>query len=231
MADAALGGKTAVNLPTGKNLVGSFHQPWGVYADVSVLGTQPATHFRDGFAEVVKSAVIADATLFRRLEQSVDALLERSAEALEATVAACMRIKGRIVSRDEREAGRRAALNFGHTVGHGLEAASRYRMRHGRALAIGLAVESRLAEEATGFPPMAATRVLRLLEAFGLSTQISPRRGIDPVVQATRQDKKNRAGRVRYALPTRLGGMLPGDDVTVEVSETALRAALRARQR
>lgn len=231
MADAALGGKTAVNLPAGKNLVGAFHQPWGVYADVTVLETQPATYFRDGFAEVVKSAVIADAALFRRLEETAPRLIDRDGEALEPVVAACMRIKGTVVSHDEREAGRRAVLNFGHTVAHALEAVSGYRLRHGRALAVGLVAESRLAEAATGFAPSAGARVEALLHGLGLSTALSLRLDVDSVVRATRRDKKARAGVARYALPCRLGGMLPGDEVTVEVGEQALRKALAERRR
>ena len=228
MADAAVGGKTGVNLSSGKNLVGTFHQPWGVYADVSLLATQPESHFRDGFAEVVKSAAIADARLFGMLERSVDALRRRDPAALERVVTACLRIKGRVVVADEREAGRRAMLNFGHTVGHALEAVSRYRIRHGRAVAVGLHVESRLAERATRFPRNETGRLRGLLEAFGLPT--NPTRGASPesIVQATRSDKKARAGRARYALPVRLGRMPDGDDPTVAVTEAALARTLAA---
>jgi 3-dehydroquinate synthase len=148
MTDAALGGKTAVDLPGGKNLVGSFHQPWGVYADVSTLSTLPDPFYGEGLAEAVKAAVIADASFFRWLEQSVEALLERDPTALEQLVARCMGIKGRVVRRDEREAGRRAVLNFGHTLAHALEVVTGYATRHGRAVSIGMSVETRLAQEA-----------------------------------------------------------------------------------
>ncbi|HKQ62329.1 MAG TPA: 3-dehydroquinate synthase family protein, partial [Candidatus Polarisedimenticolaceae bacterium] len=138
MVDSALGGKTGVDLPGGKNLVGAFHQPEAIYADPAVLGTLDGRHYRDGFAEAVKTAVIADAGLFDRLERSVPRLLAREPAALEAVVAACLRHKAAIVAADERDDGRRAMLNFGHTVAHALEAVSRFGLRHGPAVAIGL---------------------------------------------------------------------------------------------
>ena len=119
-----------MSLPGGKKLVGCFHQPWGVYADVATLTTLSEEHFRAGFAEIVKSAVIGDAGLFRWLESAAPALLARDNNALGRAVCSCVGIKGRIVTRDEREEGRRAVLNFGHTVAHGVEAASHYRVLH-----------------------------------------------------------------------------------------------------
>ena len=225
MVDAALGGKTAVDVPGGKNLVGAFHQPHGVWADVSTLATLPEDELRAGFAEVVKSAVIADSKLFRWLEESAGALLGRDEQALEHGVERCLRIKARVVSRDEREAGRRAVLNFGHTVGHAIEAASGYRVRHGHAIAVGMAAEARLAVSETGFPTASVRRLEHLLEAFGLPVTWPAEAGLDEAVAATRRDKKARAGRVRYSLPRRIGRMAPGDDVTTILDEAALRAA------
>jgi 3-dehydroquinate synthase len=156
-----------VDLPGGKNLVGAFHQPLGIYADLSLLGTLPDAELPEGLAEVVKSAVVADAGLFRRIEATVPALVARSSEALEPVVAATLRVKARIVARDEREAGPRAALNFGHTVGHALEVATEYGIKHGRAVAIGMGIEAGLARELAGFPERDLRRLASLLDALG----------------------------------------------------------------
>jgi 3-dehydroquinate synthase len=226
MADAALGGKTAVNMPSGKNLVGSFHQPWGVYADTSVLSTLDEQFYIEGIAEIVKSAVIADAALFSWLEGAVEQLLSREAAALEHVLMACLAIKGRVVRRDELEGGRRAVLNFGHTVAHALESASGYTLRHGRAVAIGMCIESRLARSQTGFSRRQVARLARLLAQFGLPTQIPSGLSVDDVVAATYRDKKNRGGDVHYALPRQIGRMLPGNAVTVAIDESRLRGAI-----
>ena len=226
MVDSALGGKTAVNLPGGKNLVGTFHRPAAVYADVGLLSTLPDDEFVSGFAEVVKSAVVGDAKLFRWLEAEAGSLLERDGRALVHVVASCLAIKGRIVARDERESGRRVVLNFGHTVAHALEAATRYRMGHGRAVAVGIEIESRLARRTTGFPAAHAARVEALLEAFGLPTAPPRRLPVEALVRATGLDKKNRAGEVRYALPRAIGRMLPAPGFTVPVKAAVLRSAL-----
>jgi 3-dehydroquinate synthase len=226
MADAALGGKTAVNLPGGKNLVGSFHQPWGLYADIATLDTLPEKHFRAGFAEIVKSAAIADLGFFRWLESAAAILLARDPAALGRAVSSCVGIKGRIVTRDEREEGRRAVLNFGHTVGHALEAASGYRILHGRAVSMGMVAESRLAMHLTGFPRGHTERLHRLLDAFRLPTRLPARLAVDEVVAAARQDKKARGGQVRYALPRSLGRMLPAPEFTLAVKDKLLRTVL-----
>ena len=222
MSDAAVGGKTAINVGAGKNFVGAFHQPLGVYADVSVLSTLDEERFVEGFAEVVKAAVVGDAKLFRWLEKNVEPLLARDPDALEHAIGQCMRIKGRVVARDEREAGRRAILNFGHTIAHALEALSGYSMHHGHAVAVGMCVEARIARHVTGLSAAHAARVERLIERFGLP--LGPSIELEPVdlLDATRHDKKTRQGQVRYALPRELGRMLPGDEVTVAVDDTTV---------
>jgi len=226
MVDAALGGKTAVDLPGGKNLVGAFHQPVGLYADVDSLATLPSERFIEGLAEVVKSAAIADVRLFRTLEGHVDRLLARDPELLEEVVVACLRIKGRVVRRDERERGRRAILNFGHTVAHALEAVSGFDLPHGHAVAYGMCVEGRLAIDAVGFPPRHFDRLRQLLQEVGLPTKLPRELSVQPLVEATHRDKKVRGGQVHYALPRRLGRMLTGDDVTVTLDDDTLRTAI-----
>ncbi len=227
MADAALGGKTAINLPAGKNLIGAFHQPLAVYADVSALSTLAEERFVEGFAEVVKSAVVADMRLFRWLEKNVESLRARDPDALELAVERCMQIKGRVVSRDEREAGRRAVLNFGHTIGHAVETDSGYTTHHGLAVAVGMCVEARVAEAVTGFPQRHAARLERVLTSFGLP--VRPAAGVDAeaLVRLTHRDKKVRRGEVHYSLPRELGRMLPGERVTVPVPDARVVSVVR----
>jgi 3-dehydroquinate synthase len=217
MVDAALGGKTAVDTPAGKNLVGAFHQPVSLWADVRVLRTLPARVFRGGLAEAIKTAVVLDATLFRRLEADVSRLRRREETAIGRIVARCLVLKGRVVAVDEREAGRRALLNFGHTVAHAIEAATDYRIAHGDAVAIGIVAEARLARRVTGLPPAHAERIEALVAACGLP--VRPPAGIDPkrLEVAMSRDKKTRRGIVRCALPRAIGRVPAGDDPTVAV--------------
>ena len=230
MVDAAVGGKTDVNVSGVKNLVGSVHQPVGVYADTAVLSTLPEREFVEGFAEVVKTAAIADASFFGWLETHASSLLERDAPALEHAIAQCVRIKARVVRRDERDSGRRAMLNFGHTVGHAVETVSGYRVGHGAAVSIGISVESRIACAATSLPDRHVRRLHDLLVAFGLPVDVPRDLPADDLVAAARQDKKNREGRIHCALPVRIGRMGPGAAVTVAVDEPTLVEAIeRAR--
>lgn len=217
MVDAALGGKTAVDLPGGKNLVGAFHQPVSLWADVRVLRTLSGRAYRAGLAEAVKTATVLDAALFRRLEADTEHLLRRDERYVGRIVARCLVLKGGVVVSDERESGRRAALNFGHTVAHAIEVATDYRVSHGEAVSIGVVAESRLAVRITGLPRAHADRIEALLRACGLPVRPPP--GIDPkrLVRAMSRDKKVRAGVVRCALPERIGSMPGADDPTIPV--------------
>lgn len=226
MADAALGGKTAVDLPGGKNLVGTFHQPLAVYADVATLATLPDDDYRDGFAEIVKAGVIADATLFSRVERDAARLVRREPAALERAIAAGLRVKARIVSADERESGSRAALNFGHTIAHALEAASSYRIPHGSAVAIGMAVEAGIARERRGFPARDEARLRAVLAALGLSVAVPAGLDLDAVVSAARRDKKSRAGTIRFSLPYEVGAMGSHERFDVGLTGAEVRDAL-----
>ena len=207
MVDAAIGGKTVVDHPRGKNLIGAFHQPRAVFADVATLATLPEREFRSGLAEVVKTAVVGDAVLFHRMEKSPVAILTRHPPALADLVAACCRVKARVVEADEREMNLRAVLNFGHTLGHALEHLLGYKMAHGEAVAVGMVLESRAAEAAGILMRGEADRITALLERLGLPTCLPA--GIDPdrILDAARADKKSRKGELRYALPTRIGDM------------------------
>lgn len=205
MVDAALGGKTGVDLPAGKNLVGVFHPPQELWADIGLLRTLPDAEYRAGLAEAVKTAAVLDRRLFDRLERDARKILARDQSALLPIVARCLRLKARVVAEDLRDDGPRAILNFGHTVAHAVEAASGFRVRHGEAVSVGLVAEARLAERLTGLPREATARIEALLQRCGLPVAL-PRR-LDPrrVAELTRRDKKARAGAVRCALPSRLG--------------------------
>ena len=226
MADAALGGKTGVDVPAGKNLVGAFHQPVGLYADTDLLATLPDPEFRNGFAEIVKSAAIGDAAAFARLERDAAALVSRRPAAVERALAACLRLKARVVARDERESGPRMILNFGHTAAHAIESASGYAVPHGAAVAIGMAAESRIAVEAVGFPREDRRRLLALIEALGLPTRAPS--GLDPaaILAAMALDKKSLAGAVRCALPRSIGRMGEPGSIATIVDPGRLVAAL-----
>ena len=212
--DSSVGGKTAVNLPQGKNLVGAFHQPRLVVADISALATLPLRELRAGLAEVVRYAVIRDAQLFAYLEANGRAVLRRDPAALTHIVRRSCEIKAQIVTADERERGIRALLNFGHTIGHALEQALSYRrLRHGEAVALGMIAEGQVAAEAGLCEGEDVERMTALLAGLGLPVTV---RDVEPaqVVQACLVDKKRERGRLRVALPRGIGEAEVVDDVS-----------------
>jgi 3-dehydroquinate synthase len=222
--DASVGGKVAVNHPRGKNLIGAFHQPRLVLIDPETLRTLPEREYRSGLAEIVKTGAALDAELFRALEAGVDALRRRDASLLESVVATCCAAKARIVERDEREeTGLRMVLNYGHTVGHALEALSGYRRwTHGEAVAIGMAAAGRLAVRMGWVGGDVAARQDALLQAVGLPTRFS---GIDPreIVDALRHDKKARDGRVPFILMRGMGRAEACNEVPMDTVLEVLR--------
>ena len=225
--DAAVGGKTGVNTPAGKNLVGAFHFPAAVLVDPRFLATLPDVEWRAGLAEAVKHAVIADPTLFDRLEGRAAGL--RRPRALDTdTLRRCIAVKLAVVRDDPLETGRRRVLNLGHTVAHALEAASRHRIPHGLAVAVGLAVEADLAVARCGLPAADRDRIVGLLRRLGLPTaHPMPFDRLRPFLEV---DKKNRAGAVRFALPRRIGTMAGArSGWTVEVGLDDVRRAWEGR--
>lgn len=214
MVDASIGGKTGVDVPAGKNLVGAFHPPAAVVIDPRVLETLPPEHRRGGFAEVIKHGVVADAGYFR---QAVE-FLRNGGIASDAwdewipLITRSVEIKADIVSRDEREAGLRKVLNFGHTLGHAIEAASAYRIIHGDAVAIGMVAEARIARHLGLADEALPDAIAEVCREAGLPTRLRGE-GLDAdrVLEFTRSDKKARSGRVEYALPARLGEMAGAD--------------------
>jgi len=207
MVDSSIGGKTGINHPAGKNLIGAFHNPIAVYIDVDHLKALPPRHFTSGMAEVVKCGVIADAVLFHALETYLDRVLRREPETLARIIEACVRIKVRVVDRDPRESGVRKILNFGHTIGHALETLSGFRLTHGEAVGIGMAVEARIAVKTGLLSDEAAERVIRLTARCGLPTTVPQALGPAAILEVARRDKKTRQGRIAYALPKRIGAM------------------------
>ena len=215
MVDSSVGGKTGVNHPRGKNLIGAFHQPTGVWIDTAFLDTLPDREFRSGLAEVVKYGVILDPELFEFLEANVDPILARDPVSLQHIIARSCRLKADVVEQDEREeTGLRAVLNYGHTFGHAFETVGGYgAWLHGEAVAVGMVCASRLAEKIQLVDADLTGRQVRLLEAFALPTAVKPEWSADALVDVMRRDKKAKAGRLRFVLPTRLGRVSLFDDV------------------
>jgi 3-dehydroquinate synthase len=207
MIDSSIGGKTGVDVPTGKNLLGAFHQPRLVVADLDTLRSLPSVQLAAGMAEAVKHGAIADGEYFAFLEGCQQAVAAQEADVLERVVRRSVEIKAEIVAADEREAGRRAILNFGHTVAHAIETTGKFAVPHGEAVAIGMAYEARLAEALGLAQPGTADRIGRLLERYGLPLELPGTATTDDLVAAMQSDKKARAGAVRFALPRAVGTM------------------------
>lgn len=207
MVDSSVGGKTGVNLPAGKNLVGSFHQPAGVWINTAYLGTLPDREFRSGLAEVVKYGVILDPEFLAWQEANAAAMLARDPAALRHVVGVSCRLKADAVEKDEREeTGLRAILNYGHTFAHAYEAVGGYgAWLHGEAVAAGMADESRLAERLGMIGSDVTARQVKLLEGFGLPTAGKREWPADDLIAVMRRDKKAKAGKLRFVLPTRIG--------------------------
>lgn len=228
MLDASVGGKTAVDTPQGKNLIGAFHPPVAVVADPRVLATLPDRDYRGGMAEAVKHGLIADPAYFAWMERETEALLRRDEAALTRLVRGSVEIKAGVVGSDERESGQRAILNAGHTVAHALEQVSGYAIPHGEAVALGLVAECALAETLGIAAAGLTSRVSALLTSFGLPSRLAQPVATDRLMDAMAVDKKNRSGRVRFALPRALGTMDSEDGWTREAPEPAIRHALEA---
>jgi 3-dehydroquinate synthase len=220
--DASVGGKTAVNLPEGKNLVGAFHQPIAVLTDVATLVTLPDREFRSGLAEAAKVGLALDPEVLRTLEERLPEILRREAATMEELVASCVRVKAEIVAADERDEGARLVLNYGHTLGHALERLDAFTGRsHGEAISAGMVFAARLSEALELAPAGLVSRHTRLLASLGLE----PGAGLpdaDQVLAAMRMDKKY-AGGIRFVLLEDLGRPVVVDDV----SEDAIRTTLK----
>lgn len=219
MVDAAIGGKTGVNHPQGKNLIGAFHQPKLVLIDPQVLPTLPEREFRAGMAEVIKYGVIWDAELFVQMEacDRLDQLHYLSESLLQAILMRSCQAKADVVSKDEKEAGLRAILNYGHTIGHAVESLTGYRVvNHGEAVAIGMVAAGQLAVNLGLWQQASQDRQLALIQKTGLPTKLPEGLNLDAIVDSLQTDKKVKAGKVRFVLPTQIGVVKVTDQVSSE---------------
>ena len=219
--DSSVGGKTGVNLPEGKNLVGSFHHPVAVFADINVLGTLPDRELRAGLMESIKAGVIRDRSLVRFMEENVGAVLSRDPKALEKVIAASIRMKASVVNRDERENGLRMILNLGHTVGHAIEQATRYKvLLHGEAVGWGMIASLFIAHRRKSITGAQAARIESLIHAYGPLPALKLR--APKLITATGSDKKNVGGVRRFVLPIGIGDA----GVIEDLSPAELQAAV-----
>ncbi|MBM3970629.1 MAG: 3-dehydroquinate synthase [Planctomycetes bacterium] len=225
--DSSVGGKTGINHPVAKNMLGAFHQPIGVLIDTEMLVTLPAREFAAGLAEVVKYGVILDSDYFAFLELRAEAIFRRDPGILRQVVARCCRLKADVVEKDEFErTGLRAVLNYGHTFGHAFEALAGFgELLHGEAVAIGMMYASRLAERLGLINSTVTVRQEALLNRFGLPTRLPAGwpHSVDAVVERMKLDKKTLGGHLRFVLPKRLGLV----EIVNDVSEADVRAVLQ----
>ncbi|MFH1784372.1 MAG: 3-dehydroquinate synthase [bacterium] len=221
--DSSVGGKVAVNMPSGKNMVGVFYQPRLVYIDPSVLSTLPMEEFSAGMAEVIKYGVISDGKFFDFLEKNIDKILALNAESLEKVITTSCRAKADVVEQDEREKGLRAILNFGHTVAHALETLTEYkRYRHGEAVSIGMVCAARIAELCGICDKSIAQRLQKLLSKAGLPVTIDSSLSHEGIIELLKHDKKVKDQKVRFVLPESMGKVVIRDDIDEKKVREAL---------
>ena len=215
MVDSSIGGKTGINHPRGKNMIGAFHQPEFVFADITTLTTLPARELRCGLAETVKHGIIRDGDFFAHLQGNVPKILALDRDLMTDLVVRNCRIKANVVAADERESGTRGILNLGHTLGHAIETVKAdHAFHHGEAVALGIVAAARLAAQRKLLSPELPERISKLLTAFGLPTSVTSPLPAPQLYQAMRHDKKNIAGKIKFVLPTSLGTCTFADDLT-----------------
>lgn len=236
MVDASIGGKTGVNHPKGKNLIGAFYQPKLVLIDPQVLDTLPVREYRAGIAEVIKYGIIWDAELFEQMEQSdrLDELSYLNSDLLQNILSRSCQAKADVVSKDEKESGLRAILNYGHTIGHAVESVTEYRLiNHGEGVAIGMVAAGKLAAELKMWQQEDAQRQDALIQKAGLPTQLPPGLDINEIIAASQTDKKVKDGKVRFVLPSQIGAIKVTDktnEVTIPVPPDTIGHVLQQMQ-
>jgi 3-dehydroquinate synthase len=228
MVDSSIGGKTGVDTRDGKNLIGAFHQPSLVIDDLDVLKTLPRRQFNQGFAEIIKHAVIADTKMFRMLKVTRASGLRRASEthALRSLIKRNVQIKSKIVAKDARDrTGQRALLNFGHTVGHAIERAGNYRkFLHGEAVSLGIVAASTISVKKAGLRPDQRAAIVDLLGQFGLPTRLPPNFPRKKILEAVNFDKKFEGGKIRFVVTPRIGVAYVTDRVTLDDIREAVEA-------
>jgi len=219
--DSSIGGKVAVDHGQVKNIIGAFYQPRLVVSDTATLLTLPAEELSDGLAEVIKYAVIWDKGFFTYLEENLDKIRSLDTGALEEVVFKSVKIKAEIVEKDERDLGLRSILNYGHTVGHAIEAASDFTVSHGPAVAIGMIIAGRISNKLGIFSKDEQIRLKRIIQRAGLPIEI-PHLNVERIIQAMKHDKKILQGRIRFVLPKSTGNVFISDEVTPSLIEQVL---------
>ena len=227
--DSSVGGKTAVDTPHGKNLIGAFYQPWRVYVDTDTLKTLGPKQLAEGLAEIIKYGVIKSGDLFQYLEENIEKIYGFDDVALLEVIETSCRIKAEVVEKDEKEQNLRKILNFGHTVGHAIEQLSDYTISHGEAISAGMIIEGKIALGETGWSEEEQERLTRLLKKAGLPTK--PPREIDvgKIIDVMKIDKKARKGKIEMSLPERIGEMKEqGGNYGIKVGEQTITSAFKS---
>lgn len=220
--DSSVGGKTGVDLPEGKNLVGAFYQPKAVYIDIDVLKTLPKQELLGGLAEVIKYGVIQDKEFFIFLEEYRRKILQLEPEIIEKMIYTCCDIKADVVAADEREGGLRKILNYGHTIGHAVEAASNYQLIHGLAVAIGMVAASRISHLKQTLKGVDKERIYSIISAYGMDVSVPYHLDRAEIKKYLKADKKAVGGKVFYILPDSIGSTYITDEVTEEMIDEVL---------
>ena len=227
--DSSVGGKTAVDTPHGKNLIGAFYQPWRVYVDTGTLKTLGPKQVSEGLAEIIKYGVIKSSDLFQYLEESIEKIYSFDDAALLEVIGASCRIKAEVVEKDEKEQNLRKILNFGHTVGHAIEQLSDYTISHGEAISAGMVIEGEIALGKTGWSEQEQERLTRLLRRAGLPTE--PPRGVSvgKIIDIMKIDKKARKGKIEMSLPERIGKMKEDEgSYGIKIGEQTITSAFKS---
>lgn len=220
--DSSIGGKTAVDLPQGKNLLGTFYQPRAVFADLNFLDTLPQKEFNNGLAEIIKYGIIEDEKMFKLLEENMDAIQSRDSAYLLKIIETCCRIKKSIVEIDEREQGLRRILNFGHTLGHALEAVSGYALSHGEGVALGMIAAAKLSAKMHYLPEDELARVKKVIAGSGLPAKIPASFVSDTVIARLKSDKKKKNDVIHFVLIKKIGMPFVNSSVSDKMIEDVL---------
>lgn len=221
--DSSIGGKTGVDLPEGKNLLGTFHQPRQVYIDPRFLATLPVEEFRQGMAEVIKSAIIGDEVLWKFVENNPDPIKKRDPEALLRIISASCLLKSKVVQADEKESGYRRVLNLGHTVGHAIEKVTGYRLKHGDSVAVGMVAAATLSQRQGMMQAGEVERLERLCEAWNMPKRIPGSLESRAIIDAIRADKKRVGEKLHFILPVRIGKVIEFTDIDYDEFDSVLR--------
>ena len=222
MVDSSVGGKVGVDTKDAKNIIGAFHQPKKVVADINFLKTLPKKELQRGLAEVIKHAIIADVKLFSYLHEHMGKILNKNLHVLEQVIQKNCKIKAQVVQKDEKESGMRKNLNFGHTIGHAIESVTNYRVPHGEAIAIGMVAETKIAQKKGMITKKQYQAITDILEKAKLPIKLPKNSPILQIIKATRKDKKARGGIPEYVLPTGIGKVKHGVKVSDKIVQKVL---------